>query len=125
MNLDRDLSNLEKLSTILKLRSLNQLSSSQKQVGKKIPFQRQGVFHKLMKMKKLSSKANQQLTPPLQKKNADPSVPPKGAALQLNQKMSDPNRVIGHYCYYTQVYKCQTLMGKKFCWKEREQICGL
>uniref|UniRef100_A0A7M5WZ31 Cnidarian restricted protein n=1 Tax=Clytia hemisphaerica TaxID=252671 RepID=A0A7M5WZ31_9CNID len=122
MNLDRDLNNLKKLSTILKLRSLNRLSTTQEELGKRISFEKQGVFHKLMKIKKLSQEEEiQQPSPSSRKKNMDPSEQQK-MALQSNQKMSDPNRVIGHYCYYTQVYKCQSIMGKKYCWKEREQI---
>lgn len=40
-------------------------------------------------------------------------------------KISDPNRVVGHYCYDEVVHKCETTYGLQFCWDETEKICSL
>ena len=40
-------------------------------------------------------------------------------------KISDPNRVVGHYCYDEVVHKCETTYGLHFCWDETEKICSL
>ena len=38
---------------------------------------------------------------------------------------SDPNRVVGHYCYDQIVHKCETMLGLHFCWDEMEKICSI
>ena len=40
-------------------------------------------------------------------------------------KISDPNRVVGHFCYDEVVHKCETAYGLHFCWDETEKICSL
>ena len=42
-----------------------------------------------------------------------------------DRKISDPNRVVGHYCYDEVVHKCETTYGLQFCWDETEKICSL